>query len=1252
MSEELKTALTDAILAGDNKKFGQILQTSNEQGAQSIRDSLKEINNTGGGEQTVKAVLSNIKFNLANEGALKSPQAQQATQALQAEVTRGQLELDSALRSQSNALRNFINEGANRANNTLDIRAYQTRGTYLGQQTELVQRQQSTALIGLQYGPITTKLSELSDSIRGVAIEERQRKTEIEQNLTSSVIGRLSPNFDEQLVGQLNETLKKSTIGRNIPVAQADKFVLQQVENINKGIAAVVSRGNITQFSDEHGQFNQNKFINTVSEELSNRNLSDSAINNVREWLKNNVNSAEILSDIRSAVNEEVKNSQEAIGQRNKLRAEFQGFKSILEFKSVASFLGGEKSLESREARNAIVKNITRGEALFAHGSTAEVRGQGAALILRQMQAEGRPIDVNEPTGHIAELVKAVQEGITSVQDQMTGRIDRSVNVLEGANSKAAQFWQFQQSSYGSGTKTAAAIQFNAEFRPENLKTQNKATTDINESTNTLATDLRDSVQSLTGFGTSIGQAMKDLEQSTANLSYLRNHQDEDIKPFKDELLNTLKIITGRQTIEKEKEEIDQENRNNKGFGLANNIGGFGATLSSFGGALAYGASTALFTKFLNRGKSGTSEAIETYGKENKLYTGTGFNKNDKIFGFNNVIGKTYSKITSYLPDKEKEAIRRESENNILAASKDKEFPNEIIPFEESKSSTIIKLSEESKQKLSGTPSYSPIITSTPIVSPSSNLSEEQNLKIKKSLDRTLHLSPEELNKPFVHGGTTLTPNELSQLGVINIGQKEAGESTSAGLPAGKYPITYNTTQIKEQPNITPVITSEEPNSRFSSAGRLQVKKESGSFRNVSLQELTLGQTIIPGHEDLKGMHKKDINARLKNIYQEYTAKPEIPISSIVTATPVEKPQPIKFHDIEELKGKVIPISERPKLILEGTHVQTPIISPTLPPGAPEVPNFGGTVEPLKPIPRLTSGTAVARLAYKGGKLFSHAGVAGLALGLAGNATSNDTLATLGNVATIASFAPDLYHGGKAAIQYGKTAVGALEGIGTVGAIGGIAGAAGAGAAIGLTAGTYLNKARFAKTNNAIFSSSARGDVGDVAAFNAMLSQGESETNIQNYLQRHLSGIENQRKGVTGIFHTIAGQGQQREGFEQSSKVLQELLRQLPNAIAERDANKQDQTNNDAYNKKMSELLDAQINFFKNGGAVGSSKAASTIDSNIKVEIAIKDGDKASDAADKVISTIFGRLDDLKREIEKSNRNNGLTPQPATVNRT
>ena len=244
---------------------------------------------------------------------------------------------------------------------------------------------------------------------------------------------------------------------------------------MNRGISESVKGGNLTRFTGSSGEMDVDKMAKSIARSSG----SDVGTQkNIVRYLQSN-SGIDIMKASYEATKQIAEIDQESNEKLDQLRISFDGFKKEMNFKEMASHLGGIKSLMDRGSRRTMARNLIRGQFLMERGRTSEARAMGANLYLQSLKDQNIPIDLSGKSSLSRMTQRAwsiSKRDLAELQKQMGTQLVSSTTRTMGGRSLATS--AMMELAGRSGPATAEAAMQQA-YLPENQSVAAGAQTDI-----------------------------------------------------------------------------------------------------------------------------------------------------------------------------------------------------------------------------------------------------------------------------------------------------------------------------------------------------------------------------------------------------------------------------------------------------------------------------------------------------------------------------------------------------------------------------------------------------------------------------------------------------------------------------------------------------------------------------------------------------------------------------------------------------
>jgi TP901 family phage tail tape measure protein len=522
---DLKTSLM--AVADSPEKFETVLNASANTSGAKLQTFFKEIEEAVG-KKGLGKIKNQIRESLATEQLYTSPQGQAQLSGLQTRNAERQLAMDAAIRREASMRRQFVNQGSMLAGNALDIRAMENRNAYNNTLASYAQNQAVGGLYQLKFGERSNREFQTNVELEKIEGERSNRTKTVQGQATRTIVDQLTQNFDDYIRNtEFTNTLApagQSAIG-NIA-----EFKTTLIESLNKGISTTVGQGNLDRFKNSAGVFDQNMMVEAIA---ANSGGDKKTQQGVLDYLRNN-SSVDILKTIQSANTELVSINQEAYAEAQRQTIALEGFRAEMNFKELASFMGGIRNLLDRNSRRSTERELIRSVALLEKGSTKEIRGMGGAGVLNFFKNNNVPIDLSGKTPMSQLMVKAwdaAGSGLVDSQQKSLSRIMRSTGILTGGDSVESKGIKGFASAAAAQARAQAALQ--SEFKPENKELFQQVANQIDFSPIAIGvkgfkTALDDSAINVTNFAKALAVSKADFLKAVADRAKTQKEKEKE----------------------------------------------------------------------------------------------------------------------------------------------------------------------------------------------------------------------------------------------------------------------------------------------------------------------------------------------------------------------------------------------------------------------------------------------------------------------------------------------------------------------------------------------------------------------------------------------------------------------------------------------------------------------------------------------------------------------------------------------------
>lgn len=511
-SDDFKEKLTNAV--GSLEEFNNVISSNNN----SLTNLLDLAGKTGKPED--RALLTQeIRSLLATQKVNADPRLQGARAALIAGNETRQQRVDDAIRKEQATRRQFVNQGALQAGNTLDLRSIANALQYSSGQSGLARAQAASGLYQLQFGERTNRAFSASTELSHIELERQNKVNSIGVQSSRSLVDALTQSFDS--------TLKNAEglhdVSNNQNQVSIGQFKLQLIEGLNKGISSVIAGGNVDRFQSG-GKFN----FDALEEAIAKSSGAAPVLQRqIQSYLSNN-RSIDILKGIQNANLEIVNINESSLSEAEKTRIAFEGFKKEADFKQLSSFLGGIRNLVDRNSRRTTEREAIRSTYLLEHGTTPEARGIGGAGLLKFFKEQNIPIDLSGGNPLSKLMQKAFQAAAAGLSDVNKGSLGRISGAVSRFGSPGAISGLQSYSNINLNKSAVAALQ--SEFKPEDAGILGEATKNSADSMSIFNRGLNDSIIAIQSFAASIITVKADLEKAEQNVNNVRRQTSAEAK--------------------------------------------------------------------------------------------------------------------------------------------------------------------------------------------------------------------------------------------------------------------------------------------------------------------------------------------------------------------------------------------------------------------------------------------------------------------------------------------------------------------------------------------------------------------------------------------------------------------------------------------------------------------------------------------------------------------------------------------------
>ncbi len=490
-----------AILNDATKNSDTDISSSAKDIVEAFRSLAEKLDETSLGQ-----VKSNVVTQLQSEANDNTPDRQNALAGLKFRNAERQTQTESALNYARLQQRLFVNSGALNSSNKLNLRDVNTQNAQNEAQVfgsnSVARRQANVGEFRLKYGERTVKEYETATEINRIGSDRDTKVSQVQTETLRTALGTLTQNFDQK-INNAEQYRNAGKPGGATPTIGT--YDVKFLTALNKGISKTAEEG-FANLKGESGAIDIDKLISSISK---NSGAEGSSQEGILNYLKANVGNVEILRAQLDANKQIVALNQEANVEAQKQTVALEGFYREANFKELAGYMGGIKSLLDRGSRRNLQRNLVRGAFLMERGRTPEAKATGAALYLESLKSMGTPLDPNKNTSlskSIKQAYATLVPNLALLQQQVATRVGNSSllkNTVSGAGLR-----EYANRSFSGKAAAAATL---SEYPMESNKISRDSTVDIAETSALFRNELKDSTSALTRFVLSVDELQKKM---------------------------------------------------------------------------------------------------------------------------------------------------------------------------------------------------------------------------------------------------------------------------------------------------------------------------------------------------------------------------------------------------------------------------------------------------------------------------------------------------------------------------------------------------------------------------------------------------------------------------------------------------------------------------------------------------------------------------------------------------------------------
>ena len=750
-----KSLYENSVLGGKSITFEQ------------LRDSgiFNSMNLRGIGDKTSQDLIARQATYLIGESAIeKNPIVRKARQEAMEKTAQNQFPLDMAMRQEDMMKRMFANAAYTNVINTART-GYQYAQVGFSQQAIDIARREGDRTLEMTSGPRTVAGFKQQIEIERAALQTKQKLSESNLGFTEKFMGTLNEN-PETILSQFIGAQKSVYPGQG-GVPTIGPALIQFQEALSKGLSSIPNLSNFIGKGMVSPELKENV--------LKNSGLSENSpvYQSLSKYLEGVTGSDEQLKLISDHTNDTVNIQREGNQLTQEAVGRYENAIKELQINLDSSILGGVDKLVGSMSGGLMMSSQYKRDFTLANSPNVKVAGMGALKELEWIkQNSGLSVQFGN-------------KELTSSGLYKTGSGNAAYDYEAGLANKFLMAYMEQYKSAMShmpNNPVRQAMEANikkrgfqigeyaleARINPEKPGAVNQGL--INTTIDDFKKGLNGSLDSLADF--SIG--IDELADKINKLNIQIHGEDgkggmaKEVSDKNDKLVDEIEKL-----INKLYPNIKGVNNNDlPQKGIWETIFGGTGMGKILGGAGVIGG--AALIQYLTKGKGGFKGFGEIKDWMGRTHLPGYKVPKDPIEEYKSWLTKRaeYRIPTDYQKELEEKALAQQEHDRLN--------PNpERSPY---------------AAKPTLTKEFKPLSVRMIPRSSIPSLTEEQIKNIRYSLDRPLHLTEEELNKPFVHGKTSLTPNQLKKMGILDISEK-VGEGQ--GQASGKYGVTFNRKPIE-----------------------------------------------------------------------------------------------------------------------------------------------------------------------------------------------------------------------------------------------------------------------------------------------------------------------------------------------------------------------------------------------------------------------------------------------------------------------
>lgn len=553
MPSELKKSLMNANSLEEFNSALQAATTSLDDevvmAAQRLSSSFDELNKSTYSQTGSDRWKRTMMTQLGLEKNINDPDRQLRQETYRNISAYYQIMQESAISQARIAQRLFINAGALKGANILDVRGFEAQATLnkalVSGPNSIALRQSMTGIYKQQYGERTIKQYEQATEYRNIEAERVFKIGQARGEADRAILNNFTQTFEARLRSVLDFTRNP---GPDQRLPQLNEFASNITQAVNRGLAKTLEKGSFTRFTGPGGQVD----IDKMNKAIASASSSDEEMRkNVLQFLRAGSN-----EDIMRALLETNKQiagiDQESLNRAQKFSIEILGAVKELDFQQLSNYMGGIKNLMDRSARRATERNLVRGLTLMERGRTAEARATGAATFLTAMKEMQIPIDL----GGKGPLSKAMQRawniGISNLAAVQGQSVNRALGGVARLTGRSVVTGGMMDLAGRAGLSTAQAA-FQAAFRPEadGSKLLQESTTDIHTFSLGFAKSLANSSDALKNFAVGVDFSADQMMRANKRVLEVQLETQKGMEDAR-KLLDSKGKVTPRTSLQQE----------------------------------------------------------------------------------------------------------------------------------------------------------------------------------------------------------------------------------------------------------------------------------------------------------------------------------------------------------------------------------------------------------------------------------------------------------------------------------------------------------------------------------------------------------------------------------------------------------------------------------------------------------------------------------------------------------------------------